>query len=388
MGRDLVLLGGGHAHMVTLANLDQFIEKGHRVTVVGPSDYHYYSGMGPGMLSGTYTPDQIRFATKRVVEKKGGKFIRGRAVKIDPQKRVVFLESGATISYDLLSCNAGSYVPSASVNGDFQDIFSVKPIETLIDAQKRVIEKLSQNRLKKISIVGGGPSSAEIAGNVWQLAMNCCTDNRRSQGSRIRSQSETVMPQITIFAGKRFMARFPDNIRKMVISTMKSRGVDIVESGYVKQIDNGTILLESGISFQSDLIFMATGVKPSAIFKESGLPTGPDQGLLVNRFLQSRSYPEIFGGGDCICFKDSPLDKVGVYAVRQNPVLFHNLMAYLDNRPLIPFDPGGEYLLIFNLGGEYGVLKKRWFALKGKSAFVIKDYIDSRFMKKFQAIEG
>jgi len=192
LGRDLVLLGGGHAHMVTLANLDQFVEKGHRVTVVGPSDYHYYSGMGPGMLSGTYTPDQIRFATKHVVEKKGGKFIRGRAVKIDPEKRVVLLESGATISYDLLSCNAGSYVPSASINGDFKDIFSVKPIETLIDAQKRVFEKLSQNRLKKIAIVGGGPSSAEIAGNVWQLAMSYCTD-KSLQGSRMSSQSETIM---------------------------------------------------------------------------------------------------------------------------------------------------------------------------------------------------
>ncbi|MCK5101137.1 MAG: pyridine nucleotide-disulfide oxidoreductase, partial [Desulfobacteraceae bacterium] len=129
------------------------------------------------------------------------------------------------------------------------------------------------------------------------------------------------------------------------------------------------------------------GVKPSTIFEESGLPVGPDQGLLVNKYLQSMKYPEIFGGGDCIYFKSQPLDKVGVYAVRENPVLLHNLMASLEGNDLKIFNPGPEYLLIFNVGGGYGVFKKKSIVFGGKIAFMIKDYIDRKFMKKFQAIE-
>ena len=68
-------------------------------------------------------------------------------------------------------------------------------------------------------------------------------------------------------------------------------------------------------------------------------------------------------------------------------VLFHNLEARLDGGSLMPFEPGGEYLLIFNLGGGVGVLKKRWLELGGRPAFIIKDYIDRKFMKEFQAIE-
>jgi hypothetical protein len=52
-----------------------------------------------------------------------------------------------------------------------------------------------------------------------------------------------------------------------------------------------------------------------------------------------------------------------------------------------PFDPGPEYLLIFNLGGGLGVLKKKQLIFGGRLAFIIKDYIDVKFMKKFQAIE-
>jgi len=132
---------------------------------------------------------------------------------------------------------------------------------------------------------------------------------------------------------------------------------------------------------------MALGVKPSAIFETSGLPTGPDGGLLVNKFLQSTAYQDIFGGGDCIYFEDKPLDKVGVYAVRENPVLLHNLMARLEGSSLQPFDPGGDYLLIFNMGDGTGILRKKWLTFGGKPAFAIKDIIDRKFMEKFQAME-
>jgi NADH dehydrogenase FAD-containing subunit len=370
MGKHLVLIGGGHAHMVTLANLRSFIEKGHRVSVIGPSDYHFYSGMGPGMLGKTYQPQDIRFATRHVVEKQGGAFIRGKAVRIEAKEKKVVLKSGETVSYDLVSFNAGSYVPRLNLPHDASDIFSVKPIERLMEAQARILE-LTAGRTITIGILGGGPSSAEVAGNICQLTRN----------------AKGHMPAIRIFAGNRFMSRFPENVRSKVQQSLIKRGIDINTDGYVQSVESGRVTLASGKSYELDFMFLAMGVKPNRIFQRSGLPTGPDGGLLVNQFLQSTAYPEMFGGGDCIYFEPRPLDKVGVYAVRQNPVLYHNLMAALEGSPLEPFDPGGDYLLIFNLGGGSGVLRKGWFLMEGKTAFRIKDYIDRKFMKKFQAIE-
>ena len=370
MGKHLVIVGGGHAHMVTLAKLHKFIEKGYHTMVIGPSPYHYYSGMGPGMLGKKYTPEDIRFATKHTVEKQGGTFVSGKAVRVDPEQRILFLESGVSFPYDVLSFNVGSYVPATLVKDDGKDIYSVKPIEKLIHAQARILELASRKKIV-ISIIGGGPSAAEIAGNVWGLTRNFGKN----------------MPKIRIFAGENFMSRFPDNVRKAVSGSLTKRDIEILKAGYVKEIKSGHITMESGKSYETDVIFLAIGVKPSPIFKESGLPTGPDGGLLVNKYLQSAKYPEIFGGGDCIYFKDRPLDKVGVYAVRQNPILYHNLMASLEGTDLKPFNPGGDYLLIFNMGDGTGVLRKKWILVGGKRAFKIKDYIDRKFMKKFQFIE-
>jgi NADH dehydrogenase FAD-containing subunit len=370
MGKHLTLVGGGHAHMLTLANLHKFIEKGHKVTVIGPSPHHYYSGMGPGMLGKIYTPEEIRFATKHVVEKQGGDFVLDMVIRVDPEENILGLESGRTVPYDVLSFNAGSFVPKTIVTDNGRDIFSAKPIEKLIDAQNRILE-LASHRIINIGIIGGGPAAAEIAGNIWRLGKDYSSN----------------MPKIQIFSGENFMFRFPENIRVRAFRSLTKRDIKILEQGFVKTIKTGQITMESGQKHDLDFILLAHGVKPSTIFKESELPTGPDGGLLVNKYLQSTEHANIFGGGDCIFFKDQPLDKVGVYAVRENPVLYHNLMAALDETDLQPFDPGADYLLIFNMGDGTGILHKKWLVFQGKLAFIIKDYIDRKFMKKFQAIE-
>lgn len=374
MEKHLVLVGGGHAHMVTLENITEFVKKGCTVTVIGPSIYHYYSGMGPGMLGKTYLPEQIRFATRDVVESQGGRFIQERVTRIDPETGSVFTLSGRTVSYDVLSCNAGSYVPMAGVGTKDEqnpdNVYPVKPIEKLMEASEK-LQALFGKSQARISVVGGGPSSAEVAGNVWQLA--------RDTGGH--------MPTISIFCATRFMGRFSEKIRDRVKTVLEKRKIQIFENARVQQVTGSHIILGSKKQYDTDFTFMAAGVTPSDIFEKSRLPVGPDKGLLVNRYLQSVADPRIFGGGDCIHFQPHPLDKVGVYAVRQNPVLLHNLMAALEGHDLMPFDPGSDYLLVFNLGGGQGVLKKKKIVFSGRLAFTIKDYIDTKFMKKFQAIE-
>ena len=353
--------------MVTLANLHQFVDQGHDVIVIQPSEHHYYSGMGPGMLGGTYTPDEIRFATRRQVEKKGGAFVLGKVAKIDAVAQSVHLESGAAVPYDVLSCNLGSFVPLDMINGDLKDIYTVKPIERLQAARERVLELASRKKIA-IGIVGGGPSAVEIAGNL----------------RRLTSAPGLHAAHIRIITGSPVIAKHPSGVRKRVLRALAKNSIEIVENCHVLEIRTGCVTEASGESHALDLIFVAVGVKPSRAFQASGIPTGPDGGLLVNRYLQSTAHANIFGGGDCIYFQENPLDKVGVYAVRQNSVLFHNLMAAMNGGELQSFTAQATYLLIFNLGDGTGIFYKKPILFGGRAAFRLKDSIDRKFMRKFQ----
>ncbi|MBU1568489.1 MAG: FAD-dependent oxidoreductase [Proteobacteria bacterium] len=367
MKKQLLLIGGGHAHMVTLANIQNIIAKGFNVTVIQPSERHYYSGMGPGMLGGTYQPEEISFATRRQVEAQGGRFILGKAYRIDPHKRLVYLEgTEEEIPFDVLSCNAGSYVPRKIVKGDYPNVFTPKPIEELQRAKEKILE-LAKDRKIRVAVIGSGPSAIEIAGNIHQLC----------------HRHDVTMPVIQLFGSRVFMSGRPARIRRLVKTALIKKGIEILEVGHVRLIESDRIFLDNGQEYQADVTFAAVGVKPSQIFARSGLPIGPDGGLQVNEYLQSIRYPFIFGGGDCIYFAKKPLHKVGVYAVRQNPVLYHNLLACLEGRALVKFSPGGSYLLIYNLGDGQGVLGKWSISFAGKLAFTIKDWIDRRFIKTF-----
>jgi NADH dehydrogenase FAD-containing subunit len=367
MAKHLVLVGGGHAHLTCLKNVQEFITRGHTVTLIGPTAHHYYSGMGPGMLAGTYRPQEIRFNVQKMVQAGGGRFLPGTVAKIRPRAKRLILTSGEEVPYDVVSCNTGSGIPTTNLPiATDARVFTVKPIEKLLQARQFMQERL-RKKTHHILIAGGGPAGLEITANLWRLV-----------------QELGGKAEMTLVAGRRLMGDFPARVRTLALKSLTDRRVAIIEGTRLTEVQTTLALLQDGRMLPFDMLFLALGVRPSGLFRNSGLPTGPDGGLLVNHFLQSVARPEIFGGGDCIYFQPQPLDKVGVYAVRENPILFHNLLAALEGRSMRRFKPGGSYLLIFNLGDGRAIFWKKQLVFDGRLTFRLKDYIDRRFMRKFQ----
>jgi NADH dehydrogenase FAD-containing subunit len=367
MRKNLVLVGGGHAHLTVLLNLASYVQRGHRVTIIGPSPYHYYSGMGPGMLSGIYRPQEVRFHVKRMAQDRGGTFLEDKVMTIDPVKRILFLQSEKQMPYDVVSFNTGSEVPLQPILPTVQEnVIPVKPVINLLKARRLILKNLIERKMNFI-VIGGGPAGVEVAANLWRLAKE--------------NQKEF---KIILIAGQRLLGGLPDRARTLTLRSFSRRGMEVIEGNHAKEIRKEAVLLSDGKRLSFDFALIALGIKPSPLFKQSNLPTGEDGGLLVNSHLQSVAHPEIFGGGDCISLSGHPLAKVGVYAVRQNPILSHNLLAALEGGEMQIFTPQEDYMLIFNMGDGRGILWKKKFIWNGRLPFLLKDHIDRKFMREFQ----
>jgi NADH dehydrogenase FAD-containing subunit len=366
MGKHLVLAGGGHAHQTVLVNIDKYVERGHEVTLISPSPYHYYSGMGPGMLGGFYKPEEIRFHIQKTAEDRCAKVVLGKVESIDPKVRRIRLASGEQIPYDVLSCNLGSSIALEKIAPGGGEVFPVKPIESLWKLRIRLLE-FKDDVDMKIGIIGGGPAGVEIAGNIRRLL-----DKKRQNTS------------ITLFTGGRLLNKFHLKARKLALKSFHIRKIEVFEDTRISRYEKGLLHTEDGRDFPFDLIVLATGVRPSRVFIDSKLESDKDGALLVNSYLQSIQYPDIFGGGDCVNLHNHPLDKVGVYAVRENPILHHNLLAYLEGRELKVFRPQKYYQLIFNMGDDKAIYCRKSLVWDGKLAFRFKDSIDRKFMQKYQ----
>jgi NADH dehydrogenase FAD-containing subunit len=325
--------------------------------------------MGPGMLSGIYQPWEVRFHIRKLAEERGGTFIEAKVIKVDPLQHLLFLQSGEKVHYDVVSFNTGSDVPIESLTaGPHDNIFTVKPVVNLLKARRVILEELRGGKELKFVVVGGGPAGVEISANLWRLL-------HKNQGRG----------QITLIGGRRLLSDAPEKVRRLAVESLTRRGVEIMEGSHVKGVDKGTITLSDGKRLGLDIAFIAIGIQPSPLFRDSGMFTGAEGGLLVNSYLQSAAYPDIFGGGDCISLEGHSLAKVGVYAVRQNPILFHNILAALEGGKLAVFKPQKHFLLILNMGNGQGIFWKKNWVWENRLAFLLKDYIDRRFMRTFQA---
>src|SRR4029450_5112586 len=81
-----------------------------------------------------------------------------------------------------------------------------------------------------------------------------------------------------------------------------------------------------------------------------GLPPDGAGARRTDATLRSTGDSAIFGGGDCIAFDGQALPRIGVYAVREAPVLLHNLGAALDGMPLRTYRPQRRAVVILDRG--------------------------------------
>jgi len=212
VGKDLVLVGGGHAHLTVLLNLAKYIERGHRATLIGPSPYHYYSGMGPGLLSGIYRPQDVRFHVKKMAEDRGAAFIEDRVVRINPAERTLHLHSGNQVSYDIVSFNTGSDVPlNGVVSEDRKNIVPVKPVFNLLQAQRFILPVLKERPMNFV-VVGGGPAGVEVTANLWRLV------NQNGGNATIK-----------LIAGRKLLGDLPEKVRTLALSSLAGRDITVIE---------------------------------------------------------------------------------------------------------------------------------------------------------------
>jgi NADH dehydrogenase FAD-containing subunit len=356
-----VLLGAGHAHLHIIQNARLFTERGHRLVVVAPWSF-CYSGLATGVLGGAYEPDLDRVDIAALAARSGAEFVEGRVARIDREAGELRLEDGASIAYDALSINLGSE-PPAIPGDDDPRAYSVKPIPRLFDLRNDLEADFGAGRTPRVVIAGGGATAAEIAVNISGLAGRC--------GGRA---------DITLATAETPLAQLPKGAAKALLGVFAARGIAVRTDCRVASLADGMAIGATGDALPFDRFVNATGLHPRSL-PEGDLPLAEDGAMLVDRHLRSPADPRIHGGGDGVAVEGHALPRIGVYAIRQAPVLLANLLASLDGPPPTEFRPQRLYLWIINLGDGTALAMRGGLWWRGRLAFRLKDRIDRRFLR-------
>jgi pyridine nucleotide-disulfide oxidoreductase family protein len=367
--RRLLLAGAGHAHLEILRRLILEPLPEVELTVISPGPLHHYSGMVPGYLQGTYREEEIAVRVPDLVARAKGRFVAGLAAGVDLGKRIVRLEGGGEIPYDLASFAVGSDtagIDDPHVAGEAQRI---KPLARAVALRSRLLDLPREAGAVPVAVVGGGAAGVEVALAVAALLERAGRTHRIT----LLDAGEEILPG--------YRARFRSRARRI----LARRGIDVRTGERVAAVHAGEVETEAGARVPSRLTVWLTGAVAWPLFRDSGLPLDERGFLLTDDALRSPGDPRIFAAGDCGTLASHPeTPKAGVYAVREGPVLWASLKAAVRGGEAPRYEPQRGFLSILNTGDGRALLDYFGVVSHSRWAWRLKDRIDRRFMARYQ----
>ncbi|MHB1438182.1 MAG: NAD(P)/FAD-dependent oxidoreductase, partial [Thiobacillus sp.] len=140
--RDVVLIGGGHSHVVVLRMWAMKQLPGVRLTLICSDTDTPYSGMLPGYIAGHYDCDAVHIDVRRLAEFAGARYYHDTVVGIDRASRRVLCRERPPVAYDVLSINIGSTPRLGQVPGADAHAVPVKPIRQFNERWLALLERV------------------------------------------------------------------------------------------------------------------------------------------------------------------------------------------------------------------------------------------------------
>ncbi len=370
--KSIVLLGVGHTNAHVVKEWASNSIPGCKLTCISKFPTATYSGMLPGTLGRQFGDDEMRIDLQGLVSRANATLILADTCSLDLKSGEVFFSDHAPIPFDALSIGVGSMPVGWNQFVRSPLLVPIKPMQTFLQRLGDRLRKASAIKEQglRIAIVGGGVAGVEIA---------CCLQEQLCKDAINRDS------KIGIFTSSQHVA---DGMRarsvRRIEHLLRSRGITVYAGQRVLEVGETEMFLENGCQHTVDCVIWATGAAAPPVLATLGLKTDDRGFIATSQTLQSLTDPRIFAVGDSGTVIQSPSPKAGVYAVRQCPILWHNLRALMMGGTMREFNPQSDFLKLLNTGDGKALLEYRFITTHARWCWKLKTWIDKRFVRDFQ----
>lgn len=370
--RDLVLIGGGHSHALVARMWGMTPLEGTRVTLINPSPTAPYSGMLPGHIAGHYTREALDIDLVKLARFAGARVVLGAATAIDPVAKVVTVEGHGEIGYDVASINVGIHTEMPGIPGFAEYGIGAKPLDTYTSRWRDFLAAVAAGEVApEVAVIGAGVAGVE-------LALASAHALRRIVGAAARVAIIEAGPEI---AGKN-----PETTRRLR-AAMQAHEVAIHTGATVVRLHEDGVELSDGARIRSRFTLGTAGAFSHGWIADQPLPLEDGGFIRVDSHLRVEGHWDLFAAGDCAHLTHAPRPKAGVYAVREAPVLLHNLRTVLSGQGKTrAYHPQKDYLKLVSLGEKAALAEKWGRTVSGPALWRWKNRIDTKFMAMFQSL--
>jgi NADH:ubiquinone reductase (H+-translocating) len=389
----VVIVGGGFGGLSAALGLGRAPVE---VTLVDRCNYHLFQPLLYQVATGTLSPANIASPLRNILKRrKNTRVLLAEATGIDASNHRVILSDGS-IEYDTLVVATGS--SHQYFGHDEWEKFApgLKTVEDATDMRRRILlafetaerepdpEKL--RACMTFVIVGGGPTGAELAGALGEIA----NDTLRRDFRKIDPSDARI---ILVEGTDRVLPAYPRKLSASAQRMIERLGVTVRTSAMVTDVSKESVTIREGDKTETiptRTVLWAAGVLGSPlgriVAQQTGATIDKAGRVSVEPDLTAPGHPEIFVIGDLANFvhqTGQPLPGVAQPAIQEGRYVAALIKRRLQSKKSRPFhylDKGN----LATIGRGAAVADLNWLHLSGFPAWLLWIFIHLLYIVEFQ----
>lgn len=389
----VVIIGGGFGGLSAARRL-----KHARVdlTLIDRCNYHLFQPLLYQVATGALSPANIASPLRNILkEQKNARVLLAEATRIDVANRRVILSDGAA-EYDTLIVATGASHQYFGHEEWEQFAPGLKTVEDATDMRRRILlafetaERESDpekvRALLTFVIVGGGPTGAELAGALGEIA----NDTLRRDFRKIDPSKAQI---ILVEGADRVLPAYPEPLSAAARKMLERLGVTVRVNTLVTDIRQHAVTVREGSrteTIPTRTVLWAAGVLGSPLGRmlsdEAGAKFDKAGRVIVEPDLTVPGHPEIFVIGDLASFSHqtgAPLPGVAQPAIQAGRYVASVIESRLRGKKVKPFhyeDKGN----LATIGRAAAVADLNGLHLSGLPAWLLWIFIHLLYIVEFQ----
>ena len=334
MAHRVVILGGGFGGLTAAQRLGS---TNIDVALIDRRNFHLFQPLMYQVATGSLSPGEIAAPLRSVLNRhKNIRVLLGEAGDLDPKRRTVVLQDGATVEYDSLIVATGADTSYFGHDEWRQWAPSPKSVEEgtairhkifyAFEAAERSSDPAQARTWLTFVIVGAGATGLELAGALAEIARETLRRDFRS----IRPQEARI---VLMDAAPRVLPGYPEDLSGHAAQLIRRLGVEIMVGAAVRDIDGDSVTYEFNGQLQriaTKTVLWAGGITATkfgrTVAARTQAETDKSGRIKVRPDLTIAGYPNIYVVGDlafAVRADGRPLPGVAQVAMQQGAYAAH-----------------------------------------------------------------
>jgi NADH dehydrogenase len=338
----VVVVGGGFGGLQVAQRLRR---TGMQVVLIDKNNYHQFPPLIYQVASAGMEPSSISFPFRKIFPSSNHVYFRMAELRaIFPEKHLIQTSIGK-VEYDYLVLAAGAttnYFGNANVESEAMPMKTVSEAMGLQNAILANIEraitssdKVEQQELLNVVVVGGGATGVEVAGVMAEMKRAILPHDYPDLDS-------SLMNIYLVEGGNRLLPAFSEDSSEAVEKFLRNMGVNVLLNKLVTDYKDHKVMLADGSTIATRTFIWVSGIAGQPVGNLDASHLGRGRRIKVDSFNKVKGLEDVFCIGDqCIVEGDEQYPnghpQVAQVAIQQGKNLAKNIRRMEKGKELKPF---------------------------------------------------